>query len=95
MNLVTKPILILKNTHRENPGLIEIILKENSLKYKIVDFENSTVIESIENHLNIELTLSSFPRSSSEIVNDIAPQFSFTWSSFVAPGIATTVSPLF
>jgi len=50
VNLVTKPILILKNTPRENPGLIEIIIKENSLIYKIVDFEDSTVIESVENY---------------------------------------------
>jgi len=43
--------------------------------------------------LNIELSLSSLIISSSESLNDIEPVFSFTWISFVAPGIATTVSP--
>ena len=47
---MTKPILILKNVPRENPGLIEIVLKEYSIKYQIVDFDNSTVIENIENY---------------------------------------------
>ncbi|MBN2763295.1 MAG: type 1 glutamine amidotransferase [Bacteroidales bacterium] len=47
---MTRPILILKNVPRENPGLIEILLKEYSLKYQIVDFDNSTVIENIENY---------------------------------------------
>jgi len=47
---MTKPILILKNVPRENPGLIEIVLKEYSIKYQIVDFNNSTVIENIENY---------------------------------------------
>jgi len=47
---MTKPILIIKNVPRENPGLIEILLKEHSIKYQIVDFDNSTVIESIENY---------------------------------------------
>ena len=45
-----KPILILKNIPRENPGIIEILLKEHSLQYQIIDFDNSTVIESIENY---------------------------------------------
>jgi GMP synthase (glutamine-hydrolysing) len=48
--MMTKPILILKNVPRENPGLIEILLKEHSVKYQIVDFDNSTVIETIENY---------------------------------------------
>jgi GMP synthase-like glutamine amidotransferase len=48
--MMTKPILILRNVPRENPGLIEILLKEHSLKYQIVDFNNSTVIGSIENY---------------------------------------------
>jgi len=46
---MTKPILILRNVPRENPGIIEILLKEHSLEYQIVDFNNSTVIESVEN----------------------------------------------
>ncbi len=46
---MTKPILILRNIPRENPGLIEILLKEYSVKYQIVDFDNSTEIV-IENY---------------------------------------------
>ena len=47
---MTRPILILKNVPRENPGLIEILLKEHNLQYQIIDFENSTKIDSIENY---------------------------------------------
>ena len=47
---MTRPILILRNIPRENPGLIEILLKEHSIKYQIVDFTGSTVIESLKNH---------------------------------------------
>ena len=47
---MTKPILILKNVPRENPGLIEVLLKEHKLKYQIVDFDSSTIIESITNY---------------------------------------------
>ncbi len=48
--MMTKPILILKNVPRENPGLIEVLLKEHNLKYQIVDFDSSTIIESITNY---------------------------------------------
>jgi len=47
---MTKPILILRNAPRENPGLIEILLHEHNLKYQIIDFDNSTQIDSIENY---------------------------------------------
>ena len=47
---MTKPILILKNVPRENPGLIELLLKEHNLKFQIVDFDNSTIIEPITNY---------------------------------------------
>ena len=47
---MNNPILILKNVPRENPGLIEVILKEHKLKYQIVDFDSSTIIESITNY---------------------------------------------
>jgi len=47
---MTRPILILRNVPRENPGLIEIILKEHNLHYQIIDFDNSTVIDSIEDY---------------------------------------------
>jgi GMP synthase (glutamine-hydrolysing) len=45
-----KEILILRNTPRENPGLIESVLKENKLIYQIVDFDHTTVIQSIEKY---------------------------------------------
>jgi len=45
-----KPILIIRNVPRENPGLIEILLKEHKLKYQIIDFESTTVIDKIENY---------------------------------------------
>jgi GMP synthase-like glutamine amidotransferase len=35
---------------RENPGLIKILLKEHNLEYQIIDFDNSTLIDSIENY---------------------------------------------
>jgi GMP synthase-like glutamine amidotransferase len=47
---MTKPILILRNIPRENPGLIEILIREHQLKYQIIDFNNATIIESIENY---------------------------------------------
>jgi len=47
---MAKPILILKNIPRENPGLIEVLLNEHNLKYQIVDFDNSTIIESVGNY---------------------------------------------
>lgn len=65
---MTKPILILKNVPRENPGLIEILLKEHSLKYQIVDFDNSTVIESIENYSALIVL------GGPESVNDLSPK---------------------
>jgi len=47
---MTKPILIIRNVPRENPGLIEILLKEHNLEYQIIDFDNSTLIDQIENY---------------------------------------------
>jgi len=47
---MAKPILIIRNVPRENPGLIEILLGEHKHKYQIIDFDNSTVIKSIENY---------------------------------------------
>lgn len=47
---MAKPILILRNIPRENPGLIEILLNEHNLEYQIIDFTNSTVIDSIDNY---------------------------------------------
>jgi GMP synthase-like glutamine amidotransferase len=45
-----REILILKNTPRETPGLIEIVLKELNLRYQIVDFDHTTVIKPIKNY---------------------------------------------
>ena len=65
---MTKPILILRNVSREKPGLIEILLKEHSLKYQIVDFNNSTVIESIENYSALVVL------GGPESANDLTPK---------------------
>ena len=45
-----RPILILRNVLRENPGLIETLLKEHSIEYQVVDFTDSKVIEPVENY---------------------------------------------
>jgi len=47
---MTRPVLILRNVPRENPGLIEILLREHSIEYQIVDLTSSTVIEPVENY---------------------------------------------
>ena len=47
---MNKEILILRNTPRENPGIIESVLKENSLSYQIIDFDHLTVIEPIDQY---------------------------------------------
>jgi GMP synthase (glutamine-hydrolysing) len=47
---MNREILILKNTPRENPGLIETILKEHNLSYKIIDFDHTTVIKHFKNY---------------------------------------------
>ncbi|MBP1665707.1 MAG: hypothetical protein H6Q23_567 [Bacteroidetes bacterium] len=45
-----RPVLILKNEPRENPGLIEFLLKKHSLDYQIVELDNKTIIESIKDY---------------------------------------------
>jgi|PlaIllAssembly_1097288.scaffolds.fasta_scaffold20493_2 GMP synthase-like glutamine amidotransferase len=45
-----RPVLILKNEPRENPGLIELLLKKHSLDYQIVELDNKTIIESIKDY---------------------------------------------
>jgi GMP synthase-like glutamine amidotransferase len=47
---MNRPILIIRNVPRENPGLIEILLIEHNLEYHIIDFDDSTVIDTIENY---------------------------------------------
>jgi GMP synthase (glutamine-hydrolysing) len=47
---MTRKILILKNTPRENPGLIEILLKEHNLNYQIRDFSPSSEIQPPESY---------------------------------------------
>ena len=44
-----KNILILKNISREGPGLIEDILRENNLKFEIIEPDQIAHINSIEN----------------------------------------------
>jgi GMP synthase-like glutamine amidotransferase len=47
---MNKEILILRNTPRENPGIIESVLIDNKLSYQIIDFDHSTEIKSIEKY---------------------------------------------
>lgn len=47
---MNKEILILRNTPRENPGLIESLLIEYNLNYQIIDFEETSVIGPIESY---------------------------------------------
>jgi GMP synthase (glutamine-hydrolysing) len=45
-----KDILILKNIHRENPGLLEDILKEYNFRYDIIDLDQTTIIQCIDRY---------------------------------------------
>jgi GMP synthase-like glutamine amidotransferase len=47
---MNQKILILKNTPRENPGIIESVLLENDLLYQIIDFDQTTVIQSVKKY---------------------------------------------
>ncbi len=44
-------ILIIRNTPRENPGIIENILKEYNIKFQIIDFDHTTPVLSLENYI--------------------------------------------
>jgi GMP synthase (glutamine-hydrolysing) len=45
-----KEILVIRNTPRENPGMIEILLNEHNLKYVIIDYDNTSIIKSLEQY---------------------------------------------
>lgn len=45
-----KEILFLKNISRENPGLLEDIIKELGIKYSIVDLSQNESIRSLDNY---------------------------------------------
>lgn len=45
-----KEILVIRNTPRENPGMIETLLREYNLNYIIIDFDNTSVIKPLENY---------------------------------------------
>lgn len=45
-----KEILILRNEPRENPGLIEIVLKKHNLIYSIIDFKSDTRFTDLEQY---------------------------------------------
>ncbi len=47
---MNKVILILRNSPRENPGLIERVLNENNLICQMVDFDHTTVIQPVETY---------------------------------------------
>jgi GMP synthase (glutamine-hydrolysing) len=40
-----KEILVIRNTPRESPGLIGLLMEEHSLRYQIVDFDDYTTID--------------------------------------------------
>jgi GMP synthase-like glutamine amidotransferase len=47
---MNRDILILRNVTRENPGLLETVLKENELSYLIVDTDNLTGIKPLNTY---------------------------------------------
>jgi GMP synthase (glutamine-hydrolysing) len=47
---MAREILIIRNTPRENPGIIEDLLKENNLDYQIIDFNGSLKIQPVQNY---------------------------------------------
>jgi GMP synthase (glutamine-hydrolysing) len=47
---MNRKILILRNTPRENPGLIESLLIEYNLKYQIIDFDQTAIVRHIEKY---------------------------------------------
>jgi GMP synthase (glutamine-hydrolysing) len=65
---MNKEILILKNTPRENPGLIEILLNELDLSYQIIDFDHTSVIKPLKNYGSIIVL------GGPESANDLTPK---------------------
>jgi len=65
---MTREILIIRNTPRENPGLIEGVLKEHNLAYHIIDFDHNTVINSTENYAALIVL------GGPESANDLTPK---------------------
>jgi GMP synthase (glutamine-hydrolysing) len=49
-NHLQKEILFLKNVSRENPGLLEDIIKELGINYSVVDLSQNESIRSIDNY---------------------------------------------
>jgi GMP synthase-like glutamine amidotransferase len=45
-----KEILIIRNTPRENPGIIVDVLKEHNIKFQIVDFDHTTPALSLDDY---------------------------------------------
>jgi len=50
LNRKEKEILFLKNITRENPGLLEDILKENRINYTVIDLSQNQSIKSLDNY---------------------------------------------
>jgi GMP synthase (glutamine-hydrolysing) len=65
---MNREILILRNTPRENPGIIESLLLENNLVFQIVDLDHISVIQSVEKFG--ALIVLGGPQSA----NDLSPQ---------------------
>jgi GMP synthase (glutamine-hydrolysing) len=47
---MNQEILILRNTPRENPGIIESVLSENNLAFQIIDLDHISAIKSVEKY---------------------------------------------
>ena len=45
-----KEILFFKNITRENPGLLEVIIKEIGIKYSVIDLSQNQSIKSLDNY---------------------------------------------
>ena len=65
---MNQEILILRNTPRENPGIIESVLVENNLAYQIIDFDHTKVIPSIEKYRALIVL------GGPESANDLSPK---------------------
>jgi GMP synthase (glutamine-hydrolysing) len=47
---MAKEILVIRNTPRENPGILESLMIEHKLNYNIIDFDESSVIKPVEDY---------------------------------------------
>ncbi len=65
---MARQILIIKNTPRENPGLIEIVLRQHNLSYQIIDFDHTSIINPIDDYAALIVL------GGPESANDLTPK---------------------